>query len=199
MSDSAGYWTIVIACAVSLLVAASAAASAGLLDGALDRKGATKKSPWATTNSLTGRAVISATGVVPGQSGRKVMTIANTGTRPIKRISLTQDKATRGGMSTALTLQIFDRTTKKCLYPAWKAPKRRPGRRPPPEPKKCLKMAPWMGGRTLKNVVVRPRKGATWRPKERHQIEVRWSLAKTSPTTDQGKRATFRLNWRAQA
>ena len=191
------YWACVLAGAFFLLAAANAAASSGLLE----RLNGTAKmrSPYSATVSQTGRAVVKTTAVKPGETGRGRVTVTNTGTRPIRKVLLTQDKVSTGGAGAALHLQVFDTTTKKCLYPRPTLKKPRPGTPAPKEPRACGSWRPFTAGKALNKLQVPPRKGAAWARKERHVIEVRWRLDPSSPNTDQGRKATFRLLWRMSA
>lgn len=158
-------------------------------------RAARKPVPYAFTNSLKGKAIFSATAVVPGQVGTGQVVISNTGTKPFRTVKLTQSKAANP-FGTALEIQVLDATTKRCLYPLPKLPKPRPGTPAPKPPATCTAWAPWAGGAKLKNVAVSPRRGATWIAKERHTIQVKWRIGANVP---QGTAATFRLDWRASA
>lgn len=190
------YWMCVLAGAFFLLAAANAAASNGLLERAGLR--AKKPTPYKFTNTRTGKAVVVAKDVKPGETGTGRFTIANAGTKPIRFVQLTQDKVVHGA-GPALQLQVFDSTTKRCLYPRPKLPKARPGKKPPKEPKVCLSWKPFKAGKALSKLAVPPRAGKAWKPKERHTIEVRWRLDPSSPNSDQGRTSTFRLQWRAMS
>jgi hypothetical protein len=194
-----GYWTCAVAMAILMLLAANAAASTNVfgLVGARAKK--PKPVAWKTTNSRLGKSVISMTGVLPGQQGSGRVVISNSGTKPIKKITLTQDQVQLGGFSPALQLQVFDTTAKKCLYPRPKLVKPKPHKKPKPEPKTCATWMPFTAGKALKGLVVPQLKGTTWRVKEKHSIDVRWRLTTDSPPSDQGKSASFRLVWRASA
>ena len=154
-----------------------------------------KPSPYAMTNSLKGKAIISATAVVPGQSGRGKVVISNTGTRPFRSVKLTQAKSSNP-IGPGLELQVFDSTTKRCLYPLPKLPKPKRGRPAPKPPRTCTAWAPWTAGGKLRNLAVPPTRGKTWRPRERHVVHVLWRLRSDAP---QGVTASFNLTWRASA
>lgn len=158
-------------------------------------RAAKKAAPYAFTNSQKGKAIFSAAAVLPGQTGIGKLVISNTGTKPFRTVKLTQSKALNP-FGAALTLQVFDTTTKRCVYPAPKLPKPKKGTPAPKPPKTCTAWAPWTGGAKLKNAVVAPRKGATWAPKEKHTIQVSWRIGADVP---QGTAASFRLDWRASA
>jgi hypothetical protein len=158
-------------------------------------RAAKKPQPYAFTNSLTGTAIISATGVVPGQVGTGKVVISNTGKKPFKSVKLTQSKAANP-FGAALEIQVLDTTTRRCIYPLPKLPKPKKGKPAPKPPKQCLTWAPWTGGSKLKNAIVTPRVGTTWKPKETHTIQVTWRIGANVP---QGTTASFRLDWRASA
>ena len=158
-------------------------------------RAAKKPQPYAMTNSLKGKAIISAKSVRPGQTGTGKVVIANAGKKPFKSVKLSQAKASNP-FGTALQLQVFDTTTKRCLYPPPKLRKPKKGKPAPKPPKKCTAWAAWTGGAKLRNVPVTPRKGTTWAPKEKHTIKVSWRIG---PDVPQRTTATFRLEWRASA
>lgn len=193
------YWLLTSVAALLVLAGASAAASRVDLERLLSASAHRQRGPYQINNSRLGRAVIDASNVKPGQQGRGRVTLGHTGTRPIRRITLTQDKVVNTGIGPGLQLQLFDVTAKRCLYPRPKVKPARPGRKPPKEPRSCSGWMPWKAGARLRNLVIPTLRGNSWKPREKHAIEVRWRLADTSPNTDQGKRASFRLTWRASA
>jgi hypothetical protein len=154
-----------------------------------------KPAPYTFTNSRKGKAVFSAQAVVPGQVGTGKVVIGNGGRKPLRTVKLTQSKASNP-FGTALELQVLDTTTKRCLYPLPKLKKPKMGKPTPKPPKTCTTWAPWKGGAKLRNVVVEPRRGTTWTPKEQHTIQVKWRIGTSVP---QRTTATFRLDWRASA
>lgn len=189
--DGMAHWTIALLAALAIL-----ALSVPMLSIASPwERAAKKRTPYAFTNSLKGKAVISANAVVPGQTGVGKVVIANTGTKPFKSVKLSQSAASNP-IGSGLELKIFDTTTKRCLYPLPKLKKPRKGRPAPKPPRTCTAWAPWTGGAKLRNVVVSPRAGKVWKPRERHTIQVTWRLGLDAP---QGANATFRLEWRASA
>ncbi|MCW2926530.1 MAG: hypothetical protein JWM86_498 [Thermoleophilia bacterium] len=193
------YWILVLAGAMVLLASANAVASsdrgfAGLFGRA--------KAPNATnkiSNSRQGKAVLTVRTTKPGLTGRGRVVLANVGAKPIRRLLLTQDQVKQGGVGKALQLQVFDSTTRKCLYPRPKLRPVRVGVAPPKEPTRCLGWAPFNAGKALRRFSVPSRKGTTWARGEKHAIDVRWRLDTSSPNTDQGRTATFRLLWNATA
>jgi hypothetical protein len=193
------YWTCALAAAGVLLVAVNAVAATGVFGLTNGRAAKAKPTPWRINNSRMGKTVINVSGVYPGKQGTGRVVLNHTGTKPIKRIALTQDQVKLGGMSPALQLQVFDFTAKRCLYPRPVLPKPKRGAKPKPEPRVCATWKPFTAGRALQNMVVPPLQGTTWKPKEKHAIDVRWRLLPTSPPSDQGKSASFRLVWRASA
>ncbi|MEO6866659.1 MAG: hypothetical protein ABI200_01405 [Gaiellales bacterium] len=191
------YVMAMIAAALGMIWVASATASKTPL-GPSARAKSTDRRPHSLYGARSGDAIINVMGAVPGDSGRGRLVIANAGSKPFRRVRLTQDNADLGGMSGALQLQIFDRTAKRCLYPytRLKAPIRR-GRRSAPRIQRCRGWRSYDSGRRLNNTVVAGARSLTWRPGERHVIEVRWRLTKWSSNDDQNRTAQFRLRWRA--
>lgn len=189
------YWCAAACCAIVLLLVASRAASDETWERAAGRKQATPA--YAASTSPSKAAVFRATNVKPGATGRGRVRVANRGRRPIRLVRLTQDRVATGGIGPALGLQVYDRTTRRCVYPAVKVPKPRRGkplRRGAALP--CRTWGAWKGGRALRNVTLPARTGRVWKPREQHLIEVRWRLDPRSTNADQGRRASFRLLWK---
>jgi hypothetical protein len=190
VSARVAYWIVVAAVAGLLIAATNAAAGAGWLDFAAGRRKAVRKPPFSLSDTRRGRAVVNARNVVPGRSGLTRVWVGNAGTHRFRSLVLNQTRARTGGISRNLQLTVRDATTRRCLYPA------------PPQRRRqwatCRGWGPWVGGRALRNVPVAPRNRRYWRPGERHAIEVRWRLTTASPSSDQGRSATFTLLWRAR-
>jgi hypothetical protein len=146
------------------------------------------------SNNRSGEAVLRIDGITPGQEGRRRVVLANAGPRPFRRVTLTQDHVVQGGFSDALQLQVYDAITRRCLYPRPPARLRVPRVRV--EPDRCMQWMPFDGRSDMRFLTVPGKDGtATWRRGEQHAIDVRWRLASTSPNSDQGRRASFRLRW----
>ncbi len=192
------YWSLVIATAVLVLAGASVAASV-----TIERTSPTSRVPTLkldgkivhrVSNNRSGEAVLKIDGVLPGHEGRRRMVLANAGPRPITRVTLTQDHIVEGGFSDALQLQVYDAITRRCLYP--RPPARLQVPRVQVEPDRCMQWMPFDGRSDIRFLTVPGKDGSnTWRRGEQHAIDVRWRLASTSPNSDQGRRASFRLRW----
>ena len=193
------YWMLAVAGAVLALMGASAAASSGAFDSLVAERAGRKPVPNKFSNNRSGRAIITVKNALPGKQARGRIVIANVGSNPIKKVLLTQDQVKNTGIGSALQLQIYDVSAKRCLYPRPKLPKPRPGKKPLKEPTVCKAWMPFKGGRALTKLQVPSIKGAVWKRKEKHAIDVRWRLLPTSPNSDQNKTASFRLIWRASA
>lgn len=192
---SFAYWAAATCSAVVLLLAASGAASSETFERVSGR--GKPRSPYAVSNSANGKAVFRATNVKPGATGIGRVRLANRGRKPIRSVRLTQDKVVTSGISRALGLQIYDRTTKRCVYPAVKPPKPKRGKKPRKITSlPCRTWGPWQGGRALRNVALPARKGTAWKPREQHVLDVRWRLDASSANTDQSRTASFRLRWK---
>lgn len=200
------YWTLVIGTSALALAGASLAASdqlrsprhreitnadgVGMYDGHIRHK---------VSNTLNGKAMFNVQDLQPGWAGRKRVVLSNVGPQPFSRVTLTQDLVDDGGFSDALQLQIFDVSTKRCLYP-------RPSdaavqrRLRATAPLNCERWMPWDGHEDLRFMVVPGKDGTTfWQRAEQHLFFVRWRLAERSPNSDQGRRASFRLRWNTSA
>ena len=197
------YWSLVVATSALTLAGASMAAS-----GAVVRSTAPgDPTPTVTvdgkirhrvSNNRSGQAVLVIPEALPGQEGRRRMVLANAGPRPFSRVTLTQDNLVTGGFSGALQLQVYDAITRRCLYP-----------RPPideqvpnvaVEHDRCARWMQFDARRHLRYLIVPGKDGTpTWKRGEQHAIDVRWRLAASSPNSDQGRRASFRLRWHTHA
>jgi hypothetical protein len=204
MLTSRAYWMLVVLTSALTLAGASMAASVqlragrhrevtnadgvGMYDGHIRHK---------VSNTLNGRALFNVKDLQPGWTGRKRVVLSNVGPQPFSRVTLTQDLVDTGGFSQALQLQIYDVTAKRCLYPRPPAQARRP--RGIAEEYRCL-WAPWDGQADVRFLVVPGKDGTTfWQRREQHLFFVRWRLAESSPNSDQGRAASFRLRWNTSA
>ncbi len=192
------YWSMVAAATALVLAGASLAAGARFertppsarvptlrVDGRIVHR---------VSNNRSGEAVLKVDGVMPGQQGRRRVVLSNTGPRPFKRVTLTQDHVAQGAFSDALQLQVYDAVARRCLYPRPPAHLRVP--RVKVEPNRCLRWMPFDGRSSMRFLTVPGKDGTNiWKRGEQHAIDVRWRLADSSPNSDQGRRASFRLRW----
>jgi hypothetical protein len=180
------YWCLVCGVALLSIGVISATTRSGIVEAWFGEQSAGRVD-YRFTSSSRGKAIIKAKRVKPGQVGTARVTIRNTGRKPIRRMTITQDRVKQGGISSALQLQVYDASTRRCLYPRQFAKGA------------CKQFKPWNGSKRLKKLPIKSKRGAGWRPLETHVIQIRWRLAKTSPNRDQRKAASFRLVWRASA
>lgn len=138
-------------------------------------------------NRRNGSHVFRAKGLVPGDTQQRLLVVGNDGRRRLRTIRAWQDEVTNTGFGPALGIQLWDRTTNRCIYPAPRAGE--------PELGDCRRWGSWNAGAALQGAVVRPRWTSTWRPGERHVIAVRFALRESSANADQGQLASFRLRW----
>lgn len=196
-TSSLPYWAAAVVAAVVLLAGSSALASSSVLE----RVGLRAKKPPAKAKQLTSsrpdRAIFTATDIRPGSTGSGRITVANVGRTHFRWLTLSQDRVVNTGIGSALQLQVLDVTTKQCVYPrTYKVTK--VGRKRIKVPIQCsTAWGKWKAGASLRNFKLAARRPGAWRAKERHVIEVRWRLLPTSPNSDQGRTASFRLMWRA--
>lgn len=132
--------------------------------------------------------VFRAVNVEPGEGEDRLLVVGNDGRRYVRRIALSQDRVTNTGFSEALRIQLWDRTTNRCIYPAPLAGE--------PEFGHCRHWGPWDAREELQGRRIVPLSGKHWRPGERHVIKVRYRLMSWSPNRDQGQEAGFRFVWR---
>lgn len=194
----AAYWTLVIGTSVLVLAGASAAASRGPVTPSVSGRTPTQvvdgKIRHRVSNNRSGEAVLSIDQAFPGQEGRRRMVLSNSGPRPFARVTLIQDHVAQGGFSDALQLQVYDAITRRCLYP--RPPRRLQVPNVAVEHDRCTRWMPFDGRRQLRYLLVPGTTGTTtWKRGEQHAIDVRWRLADSSPNSDQGRRASFRLRW----
>lgn len=196
------YWTLVVTTSALTLAGASMAAN-----GTIERSSPGHRVPTVTvdgkirhrvSNNRSGQAVLVIPEAVPGQEGRRRMVLSNAGPRPFTKVTLTQDNLVTGGFSRALQLQVYDAITRRCLYPRPPVDARVPN--VAVEHDRCARWMPFDGRRHLRSLVVPGKDGSTtWRRGEQHAIDIRWRLADSSPNSDQGRRASFRLRWHTHA
>ena len=132
--------------------------------------------------------VFRATNLTPGDRGERLLVIGNDGKRYIRRIALTQDHVENSGFGPALRIQLWDRTTDRCIYPS--------PRRGEPVHGPCRHWGPWDATSELNGRRIVPKTRKSWRPGERHVIVVRYELKEYSPNSDQGQYARFRFIWK---
>jgi hypothetical protein len=196
------YWTLVVLTSALTLAGASMAASGQLrtprhrevtnADGVGMYAGHIRHK---VSNNLNGRALFNVQDLQPGWAGRKRIVLSNVGPQPFSRVTLTQDLVDTGGFSDALQLQIFDVTTNRCLYPRPSAEAVRRRLRAT-SPLNCERWMPWDGQKDLRFITVTARDGTlTWQRREQHLFYIRWRLDESSPNSDQGRAASFRLRW----
>jgi hypothetical protein len=126
------------------------------------------------------------------------MVLANAGPRPFTKVTLTQDNVVLGGFSSALQLQVYDAIARRCLYPRPPADEQVPTVNV--ENDRCARWMPFDGRQFLRYLVVPGKDGSPkWKRGEQHAIDIRWRLAVSSPNSDQGRRASFRLRWHTYA
>ena len=200
------YLLLVVLGAVSVLTLMGTGVPIDLITPSLGSSSAAAKKPRGNTgfrmsSNRDGKAVFVARGVKPGAQGFGRVVITNSGRRQFRKVMLYQDAVRMGGMSRALQLQVFDRTTKQCLYPRQKVKRiQRRGRTKKftMTPVQCRTWGSFNVGNQLRSSSILGRNGTTvWKTRERHELEVRWRLLSTSPNSDQGRKASFRLRWRA--
>ena len=143
---------------------------------------------WQVSDSQSGKALFSATGIRPGQMGSGALIMRNAGNQPFM-LQLTQDLVINSGFGSNLRLAVYDSSTRRCLYPSNSA------RRGP-----CTSTGTWNGARAMGHERILSRTGQIgWQRTEQHRILVTWALLRSSPNSDQGRLASFRLRWRAIA
>jgi hypothetical protein len=172
--SSAVYWVTAVAGALVLLAVAHPLVSIGA------------RSPYKIANSLNGKKVFSVVNAKPGSTGKGTLSLQNLGVKPFK-VELTQDQVTNSGFGGALELQVYDVTSKHCLYPQKKKGA-------------CTAWGACSAGVKMRRVPVLSKKSTSlWPPKEKHSLNVVWRFSSTAPNTTQGQSASFRLQWRGRA
>ena len=135
------------------------------------------------TNSRNATALFSATNVKPGDTGSSTVVINNAGSIPM-RAMLTQDQVTASGIEDSLGLKVHDDTRNWCYWPVSQA-----GACP----------APYGDFDADGSIAALPLASTTgalaWPAGEAHTFSISWTLAATSPNSDQGKTGSFRLIW----
>jgi hypothetical protein len=134
------------------------------------------------TNDRNGTALFEATGVKPGESGATTVTLKNAGSTPIA-VTLTQDQVVNGFAASSMKLQIHDSARNWCYYPTSAAGA-------------CSGYGTWSDAAKLTSLALPATDGsAKWAAGETHAFRVGWKLDTSSPNSDQGKTASFRLVW----
>jgi hypothetical protein len=126
--------------------------------------------------------------MLPGTIDRRLLVVGNDGKRYVRRIAIYQDQVVDTGFSSALRIQLWDRTTNRCIYPA-------PRSGVPPFGR-CRHWGAWDASNELDGRAITPKWGVDWRPGERHVIQIRYALRPWSTNSDQEQEASFRLRWR---
>lgn len=135
------------------------------------------------TNSKNAAAVFTATNVKPGDTGSNTVVITNTGSVPMRAL-LTQDLVTTSGIEASLGLKIHDTTRNWCYWPVQQA-----GACP-------AAYGDFDADGAIAALPIASTSGAaTWPTGEAHTFSISWTLAATSPNSDQGKTGSFRLIW----
>lgn len=136
----------------------------------------------ALNNDKDGVALFNATNAKPGDHGESTVTLKNTGTTPLA-VALTQDQVVNGLAATSMKLQIHDAARNWCYYPTNAAGA-------------CTTYGSWSDATKLTSLSLRATDGGThWAAGETHAYKVGWKLDTSSPNSDQGKTASFRLTW----
>ena len=146
-------------------------------------RGSTGAGRWVVMRSNSGStasAVFTATGVKPGDTGSATVTLKNTGSIPIS-VALTQDQVTNTFAAGSAQLQIHDDTANRCYWPTNAAGA-------------CATYGDFTAT-TATNLAIAGTAAAQWAANEQHVFTIGHKLATTSPNTDQGKAAAFRLTW----
>lgn len=135
------------------------------------------------TNSKNATALFSATNVKPGDTGSGTVVIKNTGTVAMRAL-LTQDQVTSSGIEDSLGLKIHDVTRNYCYWPVQQA-----GACP-------AAYGDFDADGAIAALPLAATSGAAdWPAGEAHTFAISWTLAATSPNSDQGKTGSFRLIW----